>query len=279
MLTQPHEKMQIPKGLAGNNTDVFMELQKFRHVRFREDIHKYTINGVQCPISTTGLISKFHEKFNEDYWADRKALEYGLTSEHVKNCWKYINKHAIAEGRTFHNFAEYWMNGKELPYPEREIRMEFDGVDPIRGSHLMMREQFIQFHKDIVGKLLPIVSEFVMGDQEFMLGGMLDQLFWSHTKQEFQIWDWKTNGKMEMHSNNCMYDPISHIPDSNYWHYCLQLSIYKYMIEKWTNLKIGNMFIVWFNEKNESYQIIQVKPLMKEVQDMLEYEFLGKSSK
>ena len=52
--------------------------------------------------------------------------------------------------------------------------------------------------------------------------------------------------------------------------YSLQLSLYKYIIEKNTNLKLGDSYIVWFNEKNETYKPIKCYDFQKEIVKMLE---------
>jgi len=256
--------------------EFFIELDRFRNVMFREDIHKYFIDGVQCPLSTTGLIGKFYEHFNEEYWSEKKAEDYCVDRESVLRVWKYLNKHAITEGKTLHSFAELMMNSKIYAYPETDIREQFEGIDPIRSSYLMMQEQFTRFHRDIKGKLIPIKSELVIGDPEWMLGGMIDQIFWNTTAKEIQIWDWKTNTKLERQSDRKMLYPIDYVPDCNLYHYYLQLTIYKYIIERNTRIKIGKMYIVWFNERNADYQIIPIVELREEVQKMIDYEILKK---
>ena len=64
--------------------------------------------------------------------------------------------------------------------------------------------------------------------------------------------------------------PLSHIKDITLFHYYLQLSIYKYLIEKYTDLKVDEMFIVYFSENNDNYEIIEIPYLKKEVIKILE---------
>jgi hypothetical protein len=262
--------MNPPKLLS---PELFLELDKFRNVVFREDIHKYYIDGEECPISTTGLIGKYHEEFDSDYWAETKAQEYAqrnshVTAEDVSRIWKFMNLHAITEGSCLHNFAELRNNGKILPYPEKHIRDIF-GYDPLRSSYQMMEEQYRKFHADITGKLVPIRSELVIGDPEWLIGGMIDQLYWNVKDKEFQIWDWKTNSDLELTSKYKMNDPIGMVPDCAYFHYQLQLSIYKLIVERNTNIRIGKMYIVWFNEKNPTYKILPIKYRHQQVVDMI----------
>lgn len=243
---------------------LFVELDKFRNVQFRDDIHKYYIDGIECPISVTGLIGKYHESFYAEYWSDRKAKEYGVDRETVLRVWKYLNDLGITEGSCLHNFAELYNNNKILPYPEKHVREVFGGIDPIRSTYLLMEQQFRKFHADTTNKLIPIKSELVVGDREWMIGGMIDQLYWNPKAKEYQIWDWKTNGVLDMSSQYPMLDPIEYLADCNYIHYCIQLSLYKLILEKNTNIKIGSMYVVWFNERNPNYVIIPMKDFRKE---------------
>jgi hypothetical protein len=53
--------------------------------------------------------------------------------------------------------------------------------------------------------------------------------------------------------------------------FSLQLGIYKYLIEKNTNIKIGNSYICWLNsDKNESYVPIETIDLRDEVQKIID---------
>jgi hypothetical protein len=64
--------------------------------------------------------------------------------------------------------------------------------------------------------------------------------------------------------------PLTHLKDFTLNHYYIQLSIYKYLVEKYTNLKIEEMFIVWFSENNDNYEIIEIPYLKDEVIRILE---------
>jgi hypothetical protein len=84
--------------------------------------------------------------------------------------------------------------------------------------------------------------------------------------------DYKTNSdihKTEKYAKN-MKVPLSHLKDFTLNHYYIQLSIYRYLVEKYTNLKIEEMFIVWFSENIENYEIIEVPYLKDEVEKILE---------
>ena len=43
------------------------------------------------------------------------------------------------------------------------------------------------------------------------------------------------------------------------------------MIEKNTNLKIGDLYFVWFFEGNETYKVFKCLDMRKEIEDMFKY--------
>ena len=64
--------------------------------------------------------------------------------------------------------------------------------------------------------------------------------------------------------------PIQHLPDTNYWHYCLQLNTYKFIIEKNYGKTVSGMYLVCLHpeNKNNSYQRIKVVNLQKEIKEL-----------
>jgi hypothetical protein len=101
----------------------------------------------------------------------------------------------------------------------------------------------------------------VVFDSESLIGGMLDILFYNVKKKEFQVWDHKTNKKLTLTSERRLTGALYVLNDSDLDIYSLQLSFYKYIIEKNTGIKLGKSYIVWYSHNNESYEIIEVKDL------------------
>ncbi|MEJ6571491.1 MAG: hypothetical protein QNL39_05840, partial [Akkermansiaceae bacterium] len=82
-------------------------------------------------------------------------------------------------------------------------------------------------------------------------------------------YDWKRsreiskNGFNKFATTSC----IKHLSDSNHWHYCLQLNIYKAILEAKYGIKVSEMKIVCLhpNNKNGNYQCIEMADLSDEV--------------
>ena len=87
-----------------------------------------------------------------------------------------------------------------------------------------------------------------------------------------EIWDYKTNKAINEKNDygEKFKSPISHLDVCEINTYSLQLSLYKHLIEKNTNLKLGNSYLIWINEANENYKIFKCKDLEAEIKLMIE---------
>ena len=112
-------------------------------------------------------------------------------------------------------------------------------------------------------------------DKDYKLAGSIDMIFINIKSQELTIVDWKrskeirkTNGFGKCGNKDC----IEHIPDSNFWHYSLQLGTYKHIIEKNYNKTVKEMYLVCLhpNNKNNNYLKINVANLDDEINDLLQ---------
>jgi len=192
----------------------------------------------------------------------------------VRKLWLYKNHHGVFEGSTLHNYAEGYIANKVV---EPDTANEHGTVDykEIAETVEIMRTQFRNFHKDFVasGRLIPIRSELVVGSDSLDICGMVDQLFWSVKQQCLVVFDWKTNTKMD-YSNQYqrMLGPLSHMDKCEISTYSLQLEIYRRIIETETSLRlpIGGV-VVWFNEGNPDYQLVQLRNVRAEVEAMFAY--------
>ena len=135
-----------------------------------------------------------------------------------------------------------------------------------------VRQIFKNFYEDSRINLVPVKMELVVGDEDYGLGGMVDCLFYNKKSDMLEVWDYKTNKAINIKNNygQTFKEPISHLDVCEINTYSLQLSLYKHIIEKNTNLKIGNCYLIWINEKNKNYKVYKCKDLETEIKLMLE---------
>ena len=121
--------------------------------------------------------------------------------------------------------------------------------------------------------MLPYRTEMIVWDKELKLCGSIDMLY-ENECGELELYDWKRCKEIKKTSFNkfAKTECIEHLPDSNYWHYALQLNTYKYMIEKNYGKKVNSMYLVCLhpNNKNKSYQKFKVPDLKEEIKDLME---------
>jgi hypothetical protein len=290
--------------------EIIKELSVFNKIKYYDEPHKYYINDkptISCTGFIHQFTDDFESNVKKpDKWAEKQGYHYEAksmadryankqnfypmeddpygrpdyskplpkelwtTEEEIKKIWKYKNNHATYEGSTLHDYIENYLNNKIKPEPK--ISPEGIVFEEIKDTYEVMKQQFHNFYNDTVakGKLIPVKSELVVGDEDYMLCGMVDQIFWNVKFNCLQIWDWKTNTTLRMKNDfgNKMKHCLSMLDDCEFNTYSLQLNIYKRIIEKKTNLKFGSSHLVWYNEENPNYTIINCSDYSSHVEDM-----------
>jgi hypothetical protein len=85
----------------------------------------------------------------------------------------------------------------------------------------------------------------------------------------FAIYDWKRSKEIKFENKYQKgLSPISHLHDCNYWHYSLQLNIYRRILEKFYNVVVSELALVILHPNNKSYQIVKLNMMDDEVQAM-----------
>lgn len=238
-----------------NQIEIFKELNKFNNVLFNEADHTYTIKGKKCT-SVTQAISLFKKPFDTQIIAGKYAKKHGLNVQDVIDDWEGIKNESTSRGSELHKYAEMKFLSKQY-IPDKKA--------------YALCEMFDVFYNDVKERLIPVKLEFVVGDEEFLIGGMLDKLFYNTTANALQIWDYKTNKEISKTSKykNRLIGSLSHLEECEFNIYSLQLSIYKLIIERNTNLKLGNSYLVWINDVNDKYKVIGTEYMEREAMVIL----------
>tara|TARA_X000000368_G_C22804152_1_gene611690 strand:- start:340 stop:714 length:375 start_codon:yes stop_codon:yes gene_type:complete len=109
-------------------------------------------------------------------------------------------------------------------------------------------------------------------DKELRVAGSIDMVF-ENEDGRLSIYDWKRAKEIKRRTwSYSKTECIDHIPDSNFWHYSLQLNTYKYLLEKNYGKEIKDMYLVRLhpNNKNSTYEKIEVPNLQSEIKDLME---------
>jgi hypothetical protein len=96
------------------------------------------------------------------------------------------------------------------------------------------------------------------------------------------IYDWKrcreitkTNraGKFATHP------AIEHLPDTNFWHYALQLNTYKYILQTKYDKTITDLYLIVLHPDAQNYQRVKLPDLQTEVAELFEERIRQNKSK
>ena len=177
------------------------------------------------------------------------------TVDEIKAGWDSNRDEAAEAGTKMHYDIECYYND-----------MEVDN-DSIEYTYF---QQFLTDFPD----LKPYRTEWTVFHEELKLAGSIDMVF-EKPDGTLLIYDWKrckeivkTNAFGKWGQKEC----IEHLPDTNYWHYCLQLNTYKAILEENYGKVVEDLYLVCLhpNNKNKNYQRIKVVDLQEEVKELFE---------
>lgn len=244
----------------------------FKDFKFYPQDHHYEFKGKRVGISVTSLISQYENEFDKYNIAGMVATRDKKDITQVLKEWQYKADFACRKGSTCHEFAQ--SRWSKEPY---ELD-KFDESEEYLNEVIKIQKQAVNFYEDYKDVFEHIADELIVGSEEFDIASAIDHLFVNKLTGGLVLVDYKTNSILKGYNDNGksnryakqMKVPLNHIKDITLFHYYIQLSIYKYIIEKYTNLKVDEMFIVYFTENNDNYEIIEIPYLEKEVKQILE---------
>jgi ATP-dependent exoDNAse (exonuclease V) beta subunit len=234
-----------------------------KRIIFDEGPHTYTVDGVQDYTSVTTYNHQHFSHFDADAvidgmlrgknMNDPKYKYYGMTREEIKAMWAQNGKEASGSGTKMHYDIECFYN--DMPVVNDSIEYQF----------------FENFRKDF--PLKPFRTEWIVFDEDVKIAGSIDMVF-ENPDGTCQIYDWKRVKEIKYQDDwsNKMAKTacIKHLPDTNFWHYSLQLNTYREILERKYDKVITDMYLVCMHPENptKNYVRIQVQDLRTEVQQL-----------
>lgn len=234
------------------NQDVFFNDEKHEYID-KKDGSKY--------ISVTTLVGKYKQPFDKNFWSSYKACEalMGVTE------FSAI-KPVLLQSKVWNDklLTTYNINKEDFLAKKQSILQEYadkrnKSCEIGTAIHL---EQELSFYNEetrdlkkfgLGGKFYcekgyyqldkerAVYPEFLVSykfDNGLKISGQLDLLL--KDGNDIYIYDYKSNDKIDKQSYfdrktktyQMMKCPINNVMDSNYWHYCLQLSLYFYLLKQ-----------------------------------------------
>ena len=228
-------------------------------ISFKEEGHEYTVCGKKGYTSVTTWIHSLFEKFDADKiidnmmkssrWPDNKY--YGMTKSEIKSLWDKNRDEAASAGTKIHYDIECKYNGMQVINDSTEYKY------------------FLKFYEDYK-ELEPYRTEMLVYYEELQLSGSIDMIF-KCSDGSLEIYDWKRSKeivKANKWDKWIKSKAVTYLPDTNYWHYALQLNTYKAILIKKYGMNVGNLYLVVLHPNNKSYLRIPVIDLQEEVEQL-----------
>lgn len=200
---------------------------------------------------------------------------WGMTAEQIKNSWKSNGDAVSGAGTNLHERIENFMNDKrfQFEYTQKELYQIYSGDHKGKVDEQIEWEYFLHFVRDHP-ELKPYRTEWMIFDEDLKLAGSIDMVY-ENPDGTLSIYDWKRSKDISKINgwNKFAINPlICHMPDSNFWHYALQLNTYKAILERKYGKTVTKLCLVRLHPENEenTYELLEVPILTKEIVDLFE---------
>jgi len=232
-------------------------------ISFEAGPHKYTI-AHDTSTSYTSVTTWNHSHFatfdaddviqrmmnNPRTWP--QSPYFGMTPDAIKAIWEKNRDEAALLGTQMHHAIECYYNGLAIE----------NGTD--KSVEFTYFKRFI----DAFPALKPYRTEWMIYHEELKLAGSIDIVYENEADGTLWIYDWKRakDIKKSCAFNKCATtECISHLPDTNFWHYALQLNTYKGILEQKYDKIVSKMALVCLHPSKPSYQVLTVPDLSEEI--------------
>ena len=224
------------------------------YISFDETNHTYTVDGKTLQ-SVTNFVDDCFPKFDAELHAKYTAAKLGITPEKVIMMWEQKGKESRELGTVMHQKIESYYQGKDSKEDDsyRLFKMFTDKV-----------------------KLEPYRTEWAVYDTDYNIAGTID--FVDYQDGKYTIYDWKrsdkiiANGmpvKVSKYQEKGLY-PLEHLENCAYYHYALQLSLYKFILEKNYDIKVSDLRLGIFHPSYDKPYVLRVPYLEDEVKTLME---------
>jgi hypothetical protein len=253
-----------------------------QYIQFFEEGHKYVVlfePNVRYTSVTTWNHSHFPH-FDADAvisnmmrgrgWKEGHKY-WGLTADQIKAMWSTNASAVSGAGTDLHFEIECFNNEPRLEpeYTNKELyELYMINNRETHESRPLEWQYFINFVKDFPN-LKPFRTEWVIYNEDVKISGSIDMIY-ENQDGTLSIYDWK-RAKNITRVNNfnkfALPPQICHLPDSNFWHYALQLNTYKTIIEAKYGRTVRDLFLVRLHPdaEEQNYELIPLPDLSSDV--------------
>jgi PD-(D/E)XK nuclease superfamily len=246
-------------------------------ISFEEETHTYTIDGSREGwTSCTGFIHTYFAPFEPDVVIEKmmKSLKWkpggesyekynGMSAEEIKKKWNDDGGESSSLGTRMHLDIEHYNNAEPVG------NLAGDSYDPNLGTEWNYFLAYERKHRLKHG-FEPFRTEWLVFKEDIKLAGSIDMVY-KKPDGTLAIYDWKRAKDIKFDNQYQKgLTPLEHLPDTNYWHYSLQLNIYRRILEELYDVKVSELALVVLHPNNPSYRVIKLNRMDDEVTAMFE---------
>jgi ATP-dependent exoDNAse (exonuclease V) beta subunit len=200
---------------------------------------------------------------------------WGQSADQIKASWKSNGDAVSGAGTSLHERIEDFMNDTRFQsaYTQKELYDLYISIHCDRENEAVEWEYFLQFVRDHPD-LKPYRTEWMIFDEELKLAGSIDMVY-ENPDGTLSIYDWKRSkdiSKVNSWKKFAINPLIRHMPDTNFWHYALQLNTYKAILERNYGKTVTKLCLVRLHPDiiEQTYELLEVPILTKEIADLFE---------
>ena len=195
-----------------------------------KSVHEYTLRTQPDLVFTS--VTTFIDQFFEGF--DSEKIATNLVATHPR----YAD-------RTVQSLIDEWAAaGQHGTYVHEEIENWVkEGVIPRESKAVVAVDWLKNYQKK---SDIEVLSEVIVYSRELKIAGTIDILALDKTTGIYEIIDWKTSKRIDTASfgNKMGTSSVTKdVPDCNFYHYSLQLSLYRYLLEEYYGITVQNQLI------------------------------------
>ena len=179
-----------------------------------------------------------------------------FTDREIKEGWEFNGNVQRSRGTLMHWHIEQRLNGRHILPP-----------------HSTEFQMFFNFAKDwLWGKGRQVYrTEANLYHIGLSVAGQAD-LICVEGDGTLSIFDWKRTREIKRTNRyEKMKPPLDDFQDCNYLHYCLQLNLYRYIIESEYERTVSLMYLVILHPSQLAYEVIPVPQMGEEINKVVDY--------
>ena len=258
-------------------------------ITFNSSNHRYLINNEEGYTSVTTWVHSNFEPFNSEEVIDKmmkgsnwtKSKYFGKTKDEITQEWSLNGKESSSLGVDLHFYIEMFMNQetkKDRPTHKDLLdhyhNCSYEIFEPFRTHNELEWEYFLAFvanNPDFV----PYRSEWMVFHENIKICGTIDMVY-ENDDGSLTIYDWKRCKSINKYSygKNSINPKMSNIPDCNYFHYLLQLNLYKFILETKYDKVVKACYLVKLhpNNRSKTFELLSLPKLGLNLNNLFIFE-------